>query len=153
VYGLLMFIVMLKVNAVMPHYVLPFLAPLTVFAGITWGAYLQSWPKPAQQVIAGAMILLVAGSTYRFVHTHLPSTTSRTLQILEVVNSRPLDGKTLVAPQGDVSVLHYYFPQVKLSLYLNKEGKQRIISDGHINAILSDEKEPFQIEYLADRSP
>jgi hypothetical protein len=150
-YGLLMLVVMFKVNAVMPHYALPYLAPLTVFAGMTLGGVLQNWPKKAQQVMTAAMILLVTGGTYRFVHNHLPATNSRTKQMIDVMRSRPLDGKTLLAPQGDVTVLHYYFPLVKLELYLDEEGQRRAITNRHIDAIASDE-EPFRIEYLADRS-
>ena len=152
-YGGLMFAVMFRVNALPPHYVLPFLAPLMVFAGITMGTALQSWPKSAQQTMAGAMILVVAAGTWRYVHTHLPSANTRTQQILFSLRSRPLDGKTLLAPQGDGSVLHYYFPRVNLALYLDEDSKQRAILGGGIDAILSEENESFRIEYLVHQAP
>jgi hypothetical protein len=152
-YGGLMFAVMFRVNALPPHYVLPFLAPLLVFAGITMGTALQSWPKVVQQAMAGAMILVVAAGTWRYVHTHPPSSYPRIREILFSLRSRPLDGKTLLAPQGDVSVLHYYFPRVNLALYLDEDSKQRAISAGGIDAILSDEEEPSRIEYLVHQSP
>ncbi len=152
-YGVLMLIVMFKVNAVVAHYSLPYLAPLAVFAGITLGAALQNWPKLAQGAAATAMIVLVAAGTYRFVHKHLLGTTSRTLQILESAQSRPLDGRTLLAPQVDVSVLHYYFPHAKLVLYLDENDKQRAITSGQpINVILSGEDEPFSIDYVGDHA-
>jgi hypothetical protein len=151
-YGVLMFAVMFRVNALMPHYVLPFLAPLTVFAGITLGTALQSWPKAVQGVMTGTLIFLVAAGTWRYVHTRLPSANSRVQQIILSLRSQPLDGKTLLAPQLDVAVLHYYFPGVNLSLYLDEDSKQRAISAGRIDAVLSDEKEPFRIEYLDHQS-
>ena len=152
-YGLLMFAVMFKVNALPPRYVLLFLAPLTVFAGITLGTALQSWPKPVQQSLVGIMILLVSAGTWRFVHTRPPSANSRDQEIILSLRSRLLDGKTLLAPQGDVSVLHYYFPRINLALYLDEDSKQRAILAGGIDAILSDVKEPFRIEYFSHQSP
>ncbi len=150
-YGVLMLIVMLKVNATVPHYALPYLAPLTVFAGITLGAAVQNWPTLARGAVATAMIVLVAAGTYRFVHKHLPSTTSRMLQILESAQSRPMDGRILLAPQVDVSVLHFYFPHAKLVLYLDESDKQRALALGQpIDIILSDENEPFRIDYVDD---
>jgi hypothetical protein len=147
-YGLVMLIVMLKVNALMPHYVLPYLAPLLVFAGMTIGAKLQGLPKLPRWGLAGTTILLLVAGTYRFVHAHLPSTNSRTLQIIDSANYHPLDGKILLAPQADVTVLHYYFPHAKLALYLDEKDKQRLLAEGQsFDAILSDENEPLQIEY------
>jgi hypothetical protein len=74
-------------------------------------------------------------------------------QILFTLRSPPLDGKTLLAPQDDVSVLQYYFPRANLALYLDQGGKLRAISQGRVDAILSDEKEPFEIEFLSNRKP
>ncbi|MGO9774996.1 MAG: hypothetical protein ACLPM3_00220 [Terracidiphilus sp.] len=151
-YGGLMFAVMLKVNATYPHYphyLLTFLPSLMVFAGITLGTALQSLPQRVQRAMAGTMILVVAAGTWRFIDTHLPPSSSRVDQILFTLRSRPLDGKTLLAPQDDVSVLHYYFPRVNLALYLDEGGKMRAISQGRVDAILSDKNEPFEIEYLS----
>jgi hypothetical protein len=147
-YGMTMLVVMFKVNALMPHYVLPYLAPLTVFAGITLGAGLKYLPKPAQPALAALLVLLVVAGTHRYVATHVPAETSRTLQILEATKSSALEGKSLLAPQVDVSVLHYYFPQTKLVLYSDENGKRRALSERRVDAILSDETEPVHIEYL-----
>jgi len=152
-YGGLMFAVMLEVNAATPHYLLTFLPPLMVFAGITLGTALQSLPKPVQRAMAGTMILVVATGTWRFVDAHLPASSSWEDQILFTLRSPPLDGKTLLAPQDDVSVLQYYFPRVNLALYLDEGGKLRAISQGRVDPILSDEKEPFEIEFLSNRKP
>jgi len=150
-YGCLMFAVMFRVNALRPRYVLPFLAPLVVFAGVTLGAALERLRKPTQMAMAGIMILLVAAGTWRYVHTHLPSADSRVEQIIFSLRSQPLDGKRLLAPQTDVPVLHYYFPQVNLVPYLDEQGKQLALSAGGIDAILSDNDEPFRVEYLGHK--
>jgi hypothetical protein len=152
-YGVLMLIVMFKVNAVVPHYALPYLAPLTVFAGITLGAAMQNWPKLTQVAASTAMIVLVAAGTYRYVHKYLPAGTPRMLHILESAKSRPLDGRILLAPQVDVSALHYYFPHAKLILYLDENDKQRALATGQpIDVILSDENEPLRIDYVSDHA-
>jgi hypothetical protein len=132
----------------MPHYVLPYLAPLLVFAGITFGATLQGLRKVPRWGLAGATILLLVAGTYRFVHEHLPSTSSRASQIINSANYHPLDGKILLAPQADISILHYYFPHAKLVLYLDEKDKQRLLAEGQsFDAILSDENEPLHIDY------
>ncbi len=152
-YGGLMFVVMFRVNATLPHYVLPFLPPLLVFAGITLGAAMQSLRKPTQMALAGAMILLIAVGTWRYVHAHLPGENSRAQQILLSLRAKPLDGKTLLAPHDDVTLLHYYFPRVNLALYVDEKSRQQAISSGGIDAILSDDKKPFQIEYFGRQQP
>lgn len=150
-YGGLMFAVMFRVNGMSPRYVLPFLAPLAVFAGITLGAALQNLPRPAQMGLTGIMILLVASGTWRYVHTHLPSANPQVQQILLSLRSKPLNGKKLLAPQDYVSVLHYYFPQISLALYADEDSKQRALSSGGIDAVLSEDHESFQIEYLTHK--
>jgi hypothetical protein len=135
-----------------PHYALPYLGPLMVFVGITLGGFLEGWPRVLRWAVGTAMILSVAAGTYVFVHAHLPAASSRTLQILESARVRPLDGKTLLAPQEEVSVLHYYFPNVILVLYVDQNSKERALAGGQrIDVILSGEKEPFGIDYLGSQ--
>jgi hypothetical protein len=149
-YGILMLVVMFKVNATLPHYVLPYLCPLAVFAGITLGAFLQEMPLLRGRLIAAVLILMLWVGSYEFVRAHLPFETSRTLQIINSANSRPLDGKVLLAPQEDVSVLHYYFPHAKLVLYLNEEDKKRLLAQGQTyDVILGAEDKPLNIEYVS----
>jgi hypothetical protein len=148
VYGGLLLAVMFKVNGLAPRYVLLFLAPLAVFAGITIGAALRGLPKPGQLAIAGALILLVVVETRQYERSHPPSPNSRVQQILASLRARPLDGKRLLAPQEDVPVLHYYFPQINLAPYLDEESKTRLLSRGGIDAILSSDSEPIRLEYL-----
>jgi hypothetical protein len=153
VYGALMFAVMFRINSTEARYVLPFLAPLLVFAGITLGAALQKWPKPLQYGMAGTMMLLVVAGTWCYVKAHTPPANSRSEQIVSSLRSRPLDGETLLAPQGDVSMLHYYFPRVNVAPYTDESSKSRVLSEGKIDAILSDENQPFAIEYLSNQKP
>lgn len=151
-YGMTMLVVMFKVNALMPHYVLPYLAPLLVFAGVTLGSALKYLTKRAQPVLAATLVLLVVTGTYRYIATHPPAESSRTLQILEAARAGQLEGKSLLAPQADVSVLHYYFPQTKLVLYSDENGKRRALAERRIDAVLSDEAAPVHIEYVGGPS-
>jgi hypothetical protein len=152
-YGCVMLLAMFRVNAVVPHYALPYLAPLTVFAGIALGAFMQDWPKLARVAATGVALLLVAAGTHCYVHAHLPAADSRTKQILDSPLAPQLDGKLLLAPQGDVSVLHYYFPRTKLLLYLDEDAKRRALAEHEVDAVLSDEKEPFSIRLVNQTAP
>jgi hypothetical protein len=97
------------------RYSLPFMPALDLFATLILAPVLTSLRKPVAFGIAGA---IAAGlfAIYRVsIHTQKPDLHSQ--QVLDHIRQASLMDKTLLVPQSNLPMIHYYFPATRLRGY------------------------------------
>lgn len=119
IFGVLMLLAVIRVNALGPRYVTPFVPPLLVFSGITLAGVISGWKArlPRWSALA-AIVLLVFLDTGRQANRAVAAD-ARAVDLLSTIRRHGWDGKALLIPHEDVPVLHYYFPGARLRGYLD----------------------------------
>jgi hypothetical protein len=120
VYAVSMFLALFRVNADIPRYILPLFPAVVLIVAFTLGRWLAGF-KPsvragAVAVICGAMV----ATTLQSVVKRRPQPDPRVYSMLDLVRSENLSTKSLLVPQGDLPMVHYYFPETRLKGYLNE---------------------------------
>ncbi|MEP6714349.1 MAG: glycosyltransferase family 39 protein [Terriglobia bacterium] len=124
VFGLLMLLFLIRVNAEGARYMLPFLPAFDVFAAITVVGWVgRHHLKAPLGMIAAACALLML-NTLRIENARLETAPdTRPSDLIEAMRAKHLTDKTVLIPHGDFPTLHYYFPGAKLIAYgENSEG-------------------------------
>ena len=99
------------------RYSLPFLPALDLFAALMLAPVLASLRKPVMfglAALVGAGLLVTA--LYQ-VSIHPPKPDLHSEQVLDHIRQADLMDKTLLIPQGDLPMIHYYFPATRLRGY------------------------------------
>jgi len=144
-FGVLMFVALFSAVATSARYALPFLAPLLVFAGITFAGAMQNWSATQRWVVTLAIALAVASGSWRFVRAHVPPPAVRAPEVLAAVRAHSLAGRSVLVPIGDLPLVHYYFPSIHWVQYRSEAEKQESLRGGGIGAVIGAE-EPVRIE-------
>jgi len=133
-YGVLMLIVLLRVNTETPRYMLPFLPAFQIAAGFVFASVLKNW-KPALRFASTAAILsLLFWNTYAQLRAHPILPAPRLAELLARV--RDLEGQRLLAPQNDLPMIHYYLPGVILSGYADQRERSVMLAQDNFDAVL-----------------
>jgi len=119
-FGGLMLATLLRMKTEGVRYLTPFLPALQVFAGFTLGVAVAAWRSRARYVALAALCAVIGWNTARQVWAHPPVVDPRPAAILAAIRAQGLEEKTLLVPQGDVPVIHYYFPRTRLKGYLDE---------------------------------
>jgi hypothetical protein len=110
-FGCLMLFVLLRVNSDTPRYMLPFLAPFQFAAGCALASAMQKWKAVHRRAAVAAIVLLVFSDTFAQIQAHPVLPSPRMAAVLDTLRAANLDGKSLLAPQNDVPMIHYYLPR------------------------------------------
>ena len=133
-YGVLMLIVLLRVNTATPRYMLPFLPAFQIAAGFVFASVLKKW-KPALRFAATAAILsLLFSNTYAQLRAHPILPAPRLAEVLAQVHG--LEGQRLLAPQNDLPMIHYYLPDVMVSGYADQRERSVMLAQDNFDAVL-----------------
>lgn len=117
-FGLLTLFSMSPVTTITPRYVLPFLPALVAFAALVLSTWLDGWKLRAglKFALVAAACLVLGANTIRVASAQLADGSDpRPGALLEQIRTLHLEGKRLLVPRGDVPLLHYYFPQARLT--------------------------------------
>jgi len=106
------------------------------------GSAIGRWPVGARWTATAVMTLAVAGGTWHFLDEHPRRPDPRTAEIVATLLAHPRNGQRMLAPQDDVPLLHYYFPDIRLKPYRNQSERQQIAGDGGIDVVLSETTPP-----------
>ncbi len=112
IYSAFMVIATLRILTSTARYSLLFMPALDVFAGITLVSFLANQSKRAVY----AMLALLAISEYRFV-AHRLTPDPHPAAVLNYIRLHHLEEKALLVPQGDLPMVHFYFPRTHLRGY------------------------------------
>lgn len=116
-FAVLMMGTTLRVVTDSPRYVSPFLPALQIAAGAAIGNVLAA-RRPHTRVI---LVLAVCASLFidSLVQTisHRVGPDSHSLAVISWLREHPLDGQRVLAPQLDITMIHYYFPRIQLRSY------------------------------------
>jgi hypothetical protein len=135
-FGGLMLLTLLRMKTEGVRYLTPFLPALQVFAGFTLGSALASWRSRARHAVLLALCVLIAWNTARQVRTHPLSVDPRPAALLAAIRDQGLAEKALLIPQGDVPVIHYYFPRTHLKGYLSENNIAAELASHRYDAVL-----------------
>ena len=135
-FGSFMLLTTLRMNTDVPRYLIPFLPALNVFTGLTFGGWLTgraAWIRGAATV--GLCAVLFA-NTGRALLMHPPQPDPRPAAMLASIAAEGLHTKSVLVPQTDIPVIHYYFPHSRLRGYLEEGAIPAEFSRGAFDAVL-----------------
>lgn len=135
-YAGLMLLVLLRVNTDTPRYMLPFLPALHILAGFTFASVMLKWRPAMRAVGSGAICALLLWNTVSQIRHHPILPYPRAAAVLESLRERNLTGKSLLAPQIDVPMIHYYFPQISIQGYVDDDERGVMLGNQHFDAVL-----------------
>jgi len=144
-FGLLMLVVMLRVNGYGPRYVTPYVAAFDVIAGwMIAGALMQ------MRVIARYALLLVlvsglAASAARVLARVRPVDDPGFRGILASLHATGLDRTSIFVPQLALPAFHYYLPEAQVHGYLDLPPPE-MIAQAHAAAILVQKGNALEIQ-------
>jgi len=119
VYAALMLAATARVLSSSPRYSLLFMPALDIFAAFTLMPLLAAAPR---RVVYAALALFSVAfgiGEYRESARH-PNPHPRSAAVLNYIRENRLQEKTLLVPQEDLPMIHYYFPRTHLRGYYDE---------------------------------
>ena len=145
-FAVLMILITLGVLTDEPRYLLPFLPVLAVFAAWTIGSWIQRWPARRQAIAALFVCALMFANTNLYVTRHPVITNLRAIRLLTAVRQQHLERSTIILPQQELPMVHYYHPQTKLKSYTDPDSLRSLTASSDAQAIVYPD---LRIEVLA----
>ena len=115
-YALLMVIATIRVVSSVARYSLLFTPALDLFAAVVLISAVMSWPRRAAYGALFALAGSLAIAEYRILAKH-DAQDPRPPAVLTYIRTNGLARKTLLVPQDDLPMIHYYFPEAHLHGY------------------------------------
>ena len=135
-YGSVMLLVLLRVNSETPRYILPFLPAFQFAAGCTFSDVVRNRKAPLRLSVVLALLLAVFSGTLSAIRARPVQPSPRLNEVLATVRAADLDGNTLLAPQNDVPMIHYYFPRISSLGYVDEQERQAMLAQTACDAVL-----------------
>ena len=135
-YGVLMLVVLLRVNTETPRYMLPFLPAFQIAAGFVFASALKNWKPAVRLAITAAILCMLFWNTYAQLQAHPIRPAPRLAEVLDRVRAEKLDGQRLLAPQNDLPMIHYYLPGVMVSGYADQRERSLMLAQDSFDAVL-----------------
>lgn len=135
-YGVLMLLVLLRVNSETPRYMLPFLPAFQIAAGFVFASVLKSWKPALRFASSAAVVCLLFWNAYAQLRAHPILPAPRLAEVLDRVRQEKLDGQRLLAPQNDLPMIHYYLPGVIVSGYAGQRERDMMLAQDSFDAVL-----------------
>ena len=121
IYSILMLGATARVLSETARYSLPFMPAIDLFAGLTLAPFLASLRKPVG-FAATALLLVGLYSTALYQGLrHARHSSQRPSAVLESIRQATLTDKTLLVPQEDLPMIHFYFHQARLRGYYTEQ--------------------------------
>jgi len=117
IYSLLMLAATARVLSDSARYSLPFMPALDLFAGGILAQFLASLRRPAAFGIAGVLVVGLCATAAYEAFSHPVKPDPHPAAVLEHIRRANLTNKALLVPQGDLPMIHYYFPATRLRGY------------------------------------
>lgn len=136
VYGGLMTLVLVRVNAPGPRYMLPFLPALEVFAGFTLAAFLERMRARSAYAIAAGAAGMIALVTALQIQAHPAGANTRSAELIATLREQRMDGKSLLVPHEDIPVIQYYFQHTRLKGYIAEAEIPAALDGERFDAVL-----------------
>jgi hypothetical protein len=136
IFGVIMLVVVLRVNSFSLRYMLPFFPALMVFTGGVLAAAMQRLKMPARWALALLLAGLVFVDTARQVNAQPPEPDRQWFARLDTLRDPRWQGKTLLVPQGDIPTLHFYFQDIAFRGYLDPSAIPARLSAQHFDGVI-----------------
>jgi hypothetical protein len=118
----LMVLATLRITNSTARYSLLFMPALDIFAALTLIPFFATLSRRATYAALALVCGLMALNEYRiFAHSNLPDPRPRS--VLNAIRESRLENKTLLVPQDDLPMIHYYFPEAALKGFLGADPK------------------------------
>jgi hypothetical protein len=134
VYAGLMILVVLRVNTDTPRYLLPFLPALQFASGIVFAAAAAKWRWRTQVAAAVVFCSLILGNTASQMRAHPIRPAPSIAANLRAIGD--LKAKTLLVPQYELPMIHYYFPELDLWGYADDTERATLAARLRFDGIL-----------------
>ena len=135
-FSVLMILATLSVLTDDPRYLLPFLPVLAVFAAWAIGSWIQRWTPRKQALAAIFVCALMFTNTNLYVARHPVTTNLRAIRLLTSIRQQHLDRSSIIVPQHELPMIHYYDPQTKLKAYTDADSFRSLVSSAGADAIV-----------------
>jgi hypothetical protein len=116
-YSALMMLTLARVTSDVPRYLSPFLPVLDVFAGMAIALALLKTPRLARIALVLTISLSLFGTAAWKLNARPPDGVSRGTEILKGLRDQHVSDESLLVPQTDLPMIHYYFPKTTLRGY------------------------------------
>ena len=136
VYSVLMLAATLRVTSETARYALPFQPALDVLAGFILAAYMVKLRPATAYFLAAILGVALLVSTSLDLRRRPVRPDPRAPALLSYVRQNHLEQSRLLAPQSDVPLLHYYFPQIRLQGYTGSPPDPYTVHDASIDGVL-----------------
>ncbi len=136
-FAALMIAAVFRVNGDAARYMLPFMPALEVVAGASLGLLLARVSAQRRAAVTTLLCLLLFCSRWYSVASRpIAMGGGHELEVLTWVRSNHLERERLLAPQDEVPMLHYYFPNTALGGYTDQASLDTERAQGHFAAVL-----------------
>jgi len=127
-FGALMLVTVVRVASDSPRYVLPFIQAFDVFAAFVLVDFLQRYGPRVRAAVVGVLVVAAGLVAFLSVERHPTGAPNpRMPEVLASLRARNLGQASILVPQSDLPIIHYYFPRATLRGY-----RQRLPTAGDI---------------------
>jgi hypothetical protein len=117
IYGVSMFLAILRVNTQTPRYILPLWPAIVLFAAFTTAIWLVNFPPAVRYTGVGLIAAAMFVTSYNVLQERHPIHDPRAYALLDMIRQKHLTDKRLLVPASDLPMIHYYFPRTHLKPY------------------------------------
>jgi hypothetical protein len=144
-FGLIMFLVMARVNGYGPRYVAPYVAAFDVIAGWMIAGVILQLRAIARYALLLVLLCGLAASSVRALARVRPPDDRPFRDAIASIHASGLDRASLFVPQLALPMFHYYLPQAQVHGYLDPPSQQ-MIAGTHAAAIILQKGNAFEIQ-------
>jgi hypothetical protein len=136
IYGVLTLLATLRVNSLTPRYQSPFLAAFHLFSGFVIAAILMRFTPRVRFASAALVLALLFINSYRQMRPAVPKTACPGFAVLKKLRGYKLSNQTILVPQGDLPMIHYYMPGMRLKPYLEEAEVPDLLRKARCDGVL-----------------
>ncbi len=135
-----MMLATIRVNSSGPRYMLPFVPALSVAAGMILAGWLTRESRGLRIVVTTTVCVLLVARVVLWNAAHPQHADPRPAATLTEVRlflaARSPRTRVIVVPQGELPVLHYYFPAVEWRGYSDENAIAALVAESDVDAVL-----------------
>jgi len=117
VFFVAMFLAIFKVNADAPRYALPIMPGVVLLGAWTVALWLVKFPNSVRMGGVAVVLVAMALTTLRGIGIYPLREDPKSYALLDLIRQDHLEDKKLLVPHDDLPIVHYYFPQTRLTPY------------------------------------
>ena len=135
-FGVLMIAAVFRVNGLDARYTLPYMPALDVLAGLALGRRLASMSGTRGVALTAMLCLALFCSRWYAFHSRPLGRNEHARELLALMRDRDLGRGRVLVPQGDLPMLHYYFPDAQFTGYVDERSFSADRAHGSFDAVL-----------------